>query len=157
MIAFLLIISFLLHIISLVALFQLIKQQQQNKQQESSQEVMAVLEVYLTEIKEENNRLEDLLAQQQKSQTHPETKVASEKVQVTVGASSKEIEESEEKDDSSELDELLNELPKDQLNASLESKVLQLHAQGQNLETIAKTLGCGKTEAELIIKLYNKA
>lgn len=149
MIAFLFIISFLLHIISLVALFQLIKQQQQNKQQESSQEVMAVLEVYLNEIKEENNRLEDLLAKQQQSPTEPSKE--------TKPTPPQEIEEAENEDDSSELDELLKELPKDQLDASLESKVLQLHAQGQNVETIAKTLGCGKTEAELIIKLYNKA
>ncbi|MHA6251269.1 DUF6115 domain-containing protein [Oceanobacillus sp. CAU 1775] len=154
MIPFLLIISFLLHIISLVAIFQLIKQRQQNKPQDSSQEVMELLEVYLTEIREENNRLDTLLKKQSKPVISDEA--AKKPLKKEVHEAPIEVEEPEEIEDTSEIDEILKEVPQDQLNASLESRVLQLHAQGKSIETIAKELDCGKTEAELIIKLYNR-
>ncbi|MDY0396397.1 hypothetical protein RWE15_21250 [Virgibacillus halophilus] len=39
---------------------------------------------------------------------------------------------------------------------STEAKILQLHQQGKQTEEIAKELGCGKTEAELVIKFHAK-
>lgn len=146
MVPFLLIISFLLHIITLFALFQFLKQQQSSKQSDS-QDVMEVLEVYLNEIREENSRLEHLLAQQ-KGQVEKDSSIDEQAEKKTDHIlSSSEV---------NQLDALLKNASHDQVNASLESKVLQLHAKGNKVEEIAKQLNCGKTEVELIIKLYQK-
>lgn len=149
MVPFLLIISFLLHIITLFAIFQLAKQQQTNQKDSSSQDVMEVFEVYLEEIREENNRLEKLLEKQNSPSTNT-------KAFTNEGTELKKEMDPVPDDENEEFDILLKHSPQDEVNASLESRVLQLHTQGKGIEEIAKTLNCGKTEAELIIKLYRK-
>ncbi|MEM1506445.1 hypothetical protein RG959_24150, partial [Domibacillus sp. 8LH] len=47
-------------------------------------------------------------------------------------------------------------IEEDQVEASLQSRILQLHHRGKSNTEIAKQLDCGKTEVELIIKLYAK-
>lgn len=149
MVSFLLIISFLLHIVSLFAIFQLFKLQQSASKESDSQEVMEVLEIYLGEIKEENNRLQNLIEKQsqQLEDVNEEKQMVSNQV----------IKENTKAEPGfSDLDALIEDVPEYQVDASLESRVLQLHSKGKTIEEIAKTLDCGKTEAELIIKLYRK-
>lgn len=149
MVSFLLIISFLLHILSLFAIYQLFKQQQSGGKESDSQEVMEVLEIYLGEVKEENNRLQSLL-EKQKQQLDGLNEESE-------GVSNQVFKENTKTEPAfSNLDNLIEDIPEYQVDASLESRVLQLHSKGKTIEEIAKTLDCGKTEAELIIKLYQK-
>lgn len=149
MVSFLLIISFLLHILSLFAIFQLFKQQQSASKESDSQEVMEVLEIYLGEIKEENNRLQSLLEKQKQQLDGLNEESETDSKQVFKENTKTEL-------TYSNLDNLIEDIPEYQVDASLESRVLQLHSKGKTIEEIAKTLNCGKTEAELIIKLYQK-
>lgn len=151
MVSLLLIISFLLHIIALFSIYQLFKQLHAEKQQDNPQEIMEILEVYLEEIKQENNELKNLLKQDKSA----EEEIEAPKKEIIVEKTEKKQELKGNHE--SGLDGLLDELPGYQVDASLESRVLQLHSTGKSIEEIAKTLDCGKTEAELIIKLYQKA
>ncbi len=154
MVSLLLIISFLLHIIALFAIFQLFKQLQSEKKQANAQEVMEIFEVYLDEIRQENNELKNLLMQDQTAEEETET----EKIEMNKETTEKrQMQEDNQVSEQSGIDSLLDQSPGYQVGASLESRVLQLHSTGKSVEEIAKTLNCGKTEAELIIKLYQKA
>lgn len=152
MVSLLLIISFLLHIIALFAIFQLFKQLQSKKKQANAQEVMEIFEVYLDEIRQENNELKNLLMQDQTAEEETE------KIEMNKETTEKrQMQEDNQVSEQSGIDSLLDQSPGYQVGASLESRVLQLHSTGKSVEEIAKTLNCGKTEAELIIKLYQKA
>jgi response regulator of citrate/malate metabolism len=94
------------------------------------------MEQSLEEIKEENNRLQELLAHQ--------------KTQTDVNETFKEMQEEED------VTHLLGETDGIKVEASLDSQVLLLHQEGYTAEEIARKLNCGKTEAELIIKMYAK-
>jgi len=141
MVSFLLIISFILHIVTIVAIYSLFQQLQTAKNQDT-QDIMDIMEVYLQEIKEENNRLQSEL-QQEQEYIQEKTNVVKQQEQ-------------------SNMQEEINAIvyPKkelgDTIEASLESRVLQLHAEGLAVNDIARKLDCGKTEAEIIIKLYEK-
>ncbi|SDQ60036.1 DUF6115 domain-containing protein [Virgibacillus salinus] len=139
MTSMLLIISFLLHLVALVAIFQLFKQLQLLKK-DSSQDIMELLETYLEEIKEENRFLEEEIGK-----TNSET-VAPSSIEF-------EAEQKEEK-----VPEYIPESAKvvDDSETSMQAKILQLYDQGLKVEDIARRLNCGKTEAELIIKLHGK-
>ncbi|MBP1949152.1 DUF6115 domain-containing protein [Virgibacillus litoralis] len=139
MTSMLLIISFLLHLVALVAIFQLFKQLQLLKK-DSSQDIMELLETYLEEIKEENRFLEEEIG----------------KPNYEPPASSTEGFEVEQKKEI--VSEYIPESAKvvDDSETSLQAKILQLHDQGLKAENIARRLNCGKTEAELIIKLHGK-
>ncbi|SEQ57468.1 hypothetical protein SAMN05216232_2737 [Virgibacillus subterraneus] len=139
MTSMLLIISFLLHLVALVAIFQLFKQLQLLKK-DSSQDIMELLETYLEEIKEENRFLEEEIGK-----TNSET----------VAPSSIEF-EAEQKEEN--VPEYIPESAKvvDDSETSMQAKILQLYDQGLKVEDIARRLNCGKTEAELIIKLHGK-
>lgn len=146
MVSLLLIISFLLHLISLFAIYQLYQLIKRQEKQDAS-EIAELFESYLQEIKYENEQLtERLLA------THSE-----DEPQKEVEAQPK---SEKQKDEHVEAKDLEIELPdlnvEDQVEASLESQVLQLNDQGFSLEQIARKLNRGKTEVELIVKLYKK-
>lgn len=142
MVSFLLIISFLLHVVAIVAIYSLFQQLQSIKKQ-GTQDIMELMEVYLQEIREENNRLQSEL------QTQEQTK--QEKTDVVV---QQEMPINGEKD-ITDFGPLESEM-EDTIEASLESRVLQLHAEGLSNNEIARQLDCGKTEVEIIIKLQNK-
>lgn len=152
MISFLLIISFLLHLITLGAVFQLLKKVQELENSANSIEVTAVLERSLEEIKSENDRLQALMANHKPSSDELENK--QEEMKQPEGETLPLQPESKKMD--ADVDRLLAEAAGDELEASLESRVMQLHAKGLTNEEIAQALGCGKTEAELIIRLYNE-
>ncbi len=152
MVSFLLIISFLLHLITLAAIFQLVKKIQASESDTASDEIVQALERSLAEIKEENNRLQALLDHKEplidkkKNESKIKKESTSEKQMVSV----------KNEKTNGDIDRLLGTDAGYKVEASLESRVLQLYAAGKNVEEIAKTLNCGKTEAELIIKLYNQ-
>lgn len=125
-----------MHLVALVAIFQLFKQVQFLKK-DSSQDVMELLETYLEEIKEENRFLEKGIGKPINKTASPVTAEAEQKEEV-----SEYIPEDAEVEDDSET--------------SLQAKILQLYDQGITVEDIARQLNCGKTEAELVIKLHSK-
>ncbi|MFB4167469.1 DUF6115 domain-containing protein [Virgibacillus sp. JSM 102003] len=134
MTSLLLIISFLLHLVALVAIFQLFKQVQLLKR-DSSQDVMELLETYLEEIKEENRFLE--------------REIGKSNNKTAVNA------EAEKKEETSEYIPVDAEV-EDDSETSLQARILQLYDQGITAEDIARRLNCGKTEADLVIKLHGK-
>jgi len=148
MTTFLLMISFLLHLLTLVAIYQLFKQIQTYKQAkatETTKDITDLLEAYLDEIKDENNRLQMELTKSRSSST-PET---------SNGATP-----SLEKIEQTSIDSTYEEAPyfdtDDSIETSLQAKILQLSHQGYDADEIAGKLNCGKTEAALIIKLQEK-
>ncbi|GIO26179.1 DUF6115 domain-containing protein [Ornithinibacillus bavariensis] len=143
MTSFLLIISFLLHIISITAIYALSKQLRVEKKNDTT-EIVALMESYLEEIKEENKMLQDRLAERdnndssRKHTTVMQTTLRNEDVKEVLPFSSIEDE------------------PLDQVEVSLQSKILKLHKEGLSPEDIARELSCGKTEVELIIKFHEE-
>jgi|SRR5690625_3179171 len=138
MVSIALIISFLLHIITLFAIYQLLKQIQMKKETNTS-EFQAILDTYLQEIKEENDRLQKAVSEGwPNEQQQPALKMDN-------------IDPALEATNLNEKNE-----SKDYMEASLYSRILQLYDQGLTESEIARKLNCGKTEAALIIKLYGK-
>lgn len=129
MTSFLLIISFLLHIVAFVAIFQLYKQAQIPKKESASQDMIELFDMYLAEVKEENNRLEKTLQDK-------DEKVMEKEAQHSYTLP--------EVDDNVEFE------------TSLQAKILQMHTQGMSNEEIARKLNSGKTEVDLIVKLHAK-
>lgn len=146
-----LIISFLLHIITLTAVYQLLQKVRSFPKQDDSDHVLQVMEVYLEEIRMENRRLEKLMMQEQ-NKTITNNHIEQKNVQNQKSV----LSENNPKDETPELDKILNESPGYDIATSLESKILQLYNSGMSIDDIAKKLDCGKTEAELIVKLYQK-
>jgi len=144
MVALLLLISFILHIITLFSLYMLFQQYKKGNALESK-EIIELMETYLEEIKEENNRLQNYIHSLEREKDNAPAKTAAKSELPAEG-------NKEEESFALSLAEKMN----DHIEASLEAKVLQLHQQGKSLEEIAKTLNCGKTEAELIIKFQQK-
>ncbi|WP_382357290.1 DUF6115 domain-containing protein [Lentibacillus kimchii] len=128
--------------VTLSIIYKLFKQVQ-SLQQDNAREVTELLEQSLQDIKQENRELEHTLAA-----TGNDTKPAGEK------ESSKQPEtEGETKNPyTPETDSVTDETA-----LSLEAKILQLHDKGFSIEEIARQHNCGHTEAELIIKMNQKA
>lgn len=145
MTAFLFSISFILHIITICAIYLLLKQIQQLKQ-DSPNDMTSLMETYLQEIKDENDQLQTALAikpdkAHNEQDGHSETAIVKEKQLANTTTINEAF--------------TLPEIDvKDQVESSLQAKVLQLYEQGHSSTEIAKKLNCGKTEAELIIKLH---
>lgn len=143
------IISFLLHMIALLAIYKLLQQIQVLKQQPASEtNIDSKLKHYIEEIKQENQNLQALL---QKGAT-PDPKQQSNGV-----LEEKEVVNLQEEPFSERIKEnFSSEDAEDTVEASLEARVLQLYNQGKTIDEIASELECGKTEAEIIIKLHQK-
>ncbi|GEN86475.1 hypothetical protein MKY30_20940 [Oceanobacillus sp. FSL W8-0428] len=145
-------ISFLLHGISILAIYLLLKDRQNaggNKQTEK------ILKETLEEIQRENRTLQNLLVEEKQPDKKPfnNEKVKPESLKPQI--------ENKENDAQSEMEWPDIEIPQsaayqDEVETSLEAKVLQLHTNGETIDDIAKKLNCGKTEAEIIIKMYQK-
>ncbi|WP_284139978.1 MULTISPECIES: hypothetical protein [unclassified Virgibacillus] len=154
MISFLLFVSFLLHLISLTVIFIIFKQSYHSKQQ-APDELIQLMETYIEEIKEENRRLqEDILLSKAKEKANfaaTPAYIKNEKV-----AKSEVVATNEEQDESLIHAKGKDDQTDDQVEASLQARILQLHHLGKSTDAIAKELNCGKTEAALIIKLHAK-
>ncbi|WP_106497599.1 DUF6115 domain-containing protein [Lentibacillus sp. Marseille-P4043] len=149
MTAFIFLISFLLHVITLAAIYQLLKQIKQLKQQKqnNTSEVMELFDTYLQEIKEENRMLEARLG-------NNDRKDLGEAQQATMRKNTPDpINQMEYADTTPDLPEAEAD---DSFETSLQARILQLYDQGYSHEEIASKLNCGKTEAELVIKLHGK-
>ncbi|WP_164668970.1 DUF6115 domain-containing protein [Virgibacillus doumboii] len=136
----LLIISFLLHIVALTAIYQLFKQVQSYKKG-NAQDIIELLDTYLEEIKEENRLLEEKIDKQ-----NPQAP----KVAPVNNHIRQDIEEEHEYTPPQASEDA------DDFEASLQAQIMHLHDKGLTVDEIARKLNCGKTEAELIIKMGNK-
>ncbi|WP_067729429.1 DUF6115 domain-containing protein [Oceanobacillus damuensis] len=146
MISFLLIISFLLHVIGMAAIYKLYQQLASLKTQDAK-EIEGLFEAYLQEIRNENRRLQDqLLTAEKNSETIKDS---------SESAASQETIATDVKEEFSEP-YAAGDGPEDILEASLESRVLQLHSEGLSQNDIARRLNCGKTEVEIILKLHSQ-
>ncbi|NBJ68376.1 MULTISPECIES: hypothetical protein [Clostridia] len=135
----LLIISFLLHIVTLTAIFQLFKRLKDSERYDTS-EMNALFTEYINEIKQENVHLQQQLAQQKNNPPQEEKREV----------------EKQEHISSPEIESIHNETkPQDEMKTSLQGKILQLYSKGFTPSEIAQQLNCGKTEAELTVKLYH--
>lgn len=150
MTSMLLIISFLLHIITLFAVYQLFKELQSSKRNQGT-DIENLFAVYLEEFKEENRKLQDAL--KQPGERSPVQKVAPQPAVPFEQMLKKAEQAASPADVLDEQDESAIKQVEDQFEASLQSQILLLHKQGKNIEEIARQLGCGKTEAELVIKM----
>ncbi|WP_066193799.1 MULTISPECIES: hypothetical protein [Gracilibacillus] len=159
MIYFLLLISFLIHLVTFIIIKQWKKkvdavEEAELRMKEQSRSLEDTLALYLVEIKEENAALiERLEAEQSSSRTkepivtnaeqppHQETEQPDEAVE-TLTADYQPI---------TEVDQV-----EDKLEQSLIAQALHLQDKGYTIEGIAKKLNKGKTEIELLLKFNHK-
>jgi uncharacterized membrane protein YhiD involved in acid resistance len=153
MVSFLLIISFLLHLVTIAALYQLIKKVQKIENESNDIDIVVALERSLEEIKKENNRFERLLKERDKETSSHQKEKKNVKNTDEVSAKNDSIQQ-KTSNQNENLTHLLGESPGYEVEASIESQVLKLYQEGQAVETIAKQLDIGKREVELIIKMY---
>lgn len=152
MTSFLLIISFLLHIILLTALFQLNQQLQKSKKQ-TNDEIEKVLTLFLKEIKAENEHLKEMLSsstEEDEQQVEPGTKGTKTVARKQIDEVSRHMENS-----ILSIERFVNK-QEDVIEQTVESKIISMHEQGLSIEDIAKQLHRGKTEVALIVKMYQK-
>jgi len=145
-------ISFLLHGISILAIYLLLKDRQNangNKQAEN------VLKETLEEIREENRMLQSLLQEDKQPGKHPIRHDGMERPPFTPSEGQKESDVLPEKE-IQPIEDFQTAAYQDEVETSLEAKILQLHTNGETIDDIAKKLNCGKTEAEIIIKMHQK-
>lgn len=148
MTSFLFIISFLLHIITITAIIAINKQLVTNKSS-NTQEIVSLMESYLEEIKNENKLLEEELSRAgDKTITKPGPSSLKE--------NSNSILDQEDVNVSIDLTDT-GEAVRDEIEVSTSSRILKLYKEGNSVEEIARKLGCGKTEVELIIKFHEKS
>jgi|SRR5690606_7483440 rRNA maturation endonuclease Nob1 len=148
MTSFLFIISFLLHIITITAIIAIYKQLVTNKSS-NTQEIVSLMESYLEEIKNENKLLEEELSRAgDKTITKPGPSSLKE--------NSNSILDQEDVNVSIDLTDT-GEAVRDEIEVSTSSRILKLYKEGNSVEEIARKLGCGKTEVELIIKFHEKS
>lgn len=148
MTSFLFIVSFILHIVSIVAIYTLSKQLSMNKSTDNSAEIITLMEDYLEEIRQENRILQKELSGSNE-----------EKGEVFSTPSMKEaIQPAKEQIHAESLyNPLGNDEVQDEIEVSQQSRILKLYQEGLNADEIARKLGCGKTEVELIIKFHEKS
>lgn len=138
MLGMLIFISFILHAVTFYWIFSL------KKRLSVASEMEDLLAVYLDDMKEQNDewiRSVKTLQEPEKKENHstvPESVVAVEKKKESVSP------------DYQPLDLPSHE---DKGEFSVEGQVLSLHAQGLEYEEIAKKLGRGKGEVELLLRL----
>lgn len=146
-------ISFLLHGISILAIYLLLKDKQNaggNGQTES------ILKETLEEIREENRRLQGLLEESDQRREMPFNQKEERKQAPLVSAEKNTDSPVTEAHETADGNDYQTAVYQDEVETSLEAKILQLHANGETTDSIAKKLNCGKTEAEIIIKLHQK-
>ncbi len=183
MTTFLLVISFLLHFIALIAIVILSVRVSKTKELELKQEKVAreveeTFTAYLLEIKEENERLMNILEQSGQTDVADKQERATEETgyrppvpdapQAQENHSFQEtLEEQSKKHREEKPQKVEDPSPIEETNASdyqkeeayqpsLQSSVFQMYDQGYSTEQIAKRLDCGKTEVELMLKIHPK-
>ncbi|MFD1067548.1 DUF6115 domain-containing protein [Oceanobacillus locisalsi] len=145
-------ISFILHGVSILAIYLLLKDRQHTG---GNKETEALLKETLAEIRRENRTLQHLL--EEDKQPDKKTADKEEKQQslfpVTEEAEAMPV----KKEGEIQSPEMFSTAPyQDEVETSLEAKVLQLHTNGMTSDEIAQQLNCGKMEAEIIIKMHKR-
>jgi len=155
MVSLLLIISFLLHIILLIAIYFLYQQLEQVKHSKNKQ-IETVLENFLHEVKEENERLQQQL--QEQNHTQEERMNRDEAPSVYENKLDQMVNHVQNRENIKQ--KVAPEPPVDQkvdkLETSLEAQVFQMAKAGMSADQIAQKLDRGKTEIELMLKLQLK-
>lgn len=136
--------SLLLHVLTFIAIraLQSNVQQLESRHQKDKQAYEAMLSSILNELKEENDRL--LHAEPQPGKAYSQKNVEEKNSQLAPAT----------EDDTHPASDYTPPQPveeEDQVSMSNLSRVLQLHDQGMASVEIAKQLGMGKTEVELIL------
>ncbi|MRG85372.1 DUF6115 domain-containing protein [Salinibacillus xinjiangensis] len=166
MIEFLLTFSLLLHGIVFIIIIFLFKridlQKSANQNKEDIREIEDMLFAYVEEIKEENQKLLNIINENGKN-VKDEKQVEQKKHQQALASTTNtqtqsaniQADELEQKEETNGYNPE-NIMIDDQLEIQTsESKVLQLYHRGLSVEEIAKELNIGKTEVELMIKFQN--
>jgi DNA-binding NarL/FixJ family response regulator len=145
MTSFLFIVSFLLHILSIIAIYALSKQLSMNKSSDSS-EIVSLMEKYLEEIKIENDRLQQEVSKTKRVIRY-DPNVDNELTAPSLKGNLSEAHQTPYQDENI----------KDDIEVSLQSRILKLYEEGFAAEEIARKLGCGRTEVDLLIKFREKS
>lgn len=156
--AYLLLISFIIHAVTLVIIRQLkvkldqpsITKQTLDQQQKEIEELLAV---YLLEIREENEKLIQLIDQQAKRE--PQEKPL-EAINVEQPPRKPIMEARLQEDKYQDYQPFMPKEEEPVVEPSFAARVLSLAERGDSIETIAKKLNRGKTEVELLIKFHQK-
>lgn len=155
MMGLLLFISFLLHAVSFYGIFHL------KQRLKETSEIEAILAAYTEEMKEENDRLLRQIKALRKDtpQTFGETSISGQQ-EDGIDSSQQQLtlpddEQPTESEDFmiTETDESSVKDGKEKTEESLETKALSLANEGLKQEEIAKKLGRGKGEIELLLRL----
>lgn len=154
MTSLLFLISFVLHIISITAIFLLFQQIQATKQNQKDQ-LESLLKSFVEDIREENERLQKSLQSNLSSQqSEPNRNVNTQHTHTNKtdrSVSNRLVQNVKAEHITNKLVQAENR--EDQIETSVESKILQLHEQGLSHEEIAKKMNRGKTEVELFLKM----
>ncbi|WP_186577446.1 DUF6115 domain-containing protein [Aquibacillus kalidii] len=169
MVIILLLVSFLLHILAFT-LIRTMKEKVQNfeeidrKQKQNIKEMEDLLAVYLLEIREENDKFIDSIQQgtplypnhsQQKDTSIESARPVMDKKQNN--AEQYPIPQQKDKVKKNvEYVPPLENMEQDTVEQSQSGKVFALFDQGESPEAIAKKLGLGRTEVELLLKFHRK-
>ncbi|MFC0524166.1 hypothetical protein ACFFGV_11385 [Pontibacillus salicampi] len=183
MISFLVVISFLLHGVTLLTIFILAKRistarELEVKQEKVAREIEESFTAYLMDIKEENERLMNMLdkngqnVEQSFTQGAPDGNTDKENstsvpamTNVSSSYSSLVKEDIQEQspdlplEDTKEKSTYMPPTPpgvEEAYEPSVQSRVYQLFDAGYSKEAIAKELHCGKTEVELMLKFHQR-
>ena len=157
---YLLLVSFIIHVITFVFIRQLKVELDKSKQDKEhldkqQKEIEELLAVYLIEIREENEKLLETLNQNNHHSKNTETE------EKNVDEFLYEPEEKIEPKESVEPERYQDYQPieppdqEDTVEQSLAAQVLSLHEKGVQSEEIAKQLNRGKREVELFIRFHN--
>lgn len=155
---FLLLISFIIHIITLVIIRQLkVKLAEpaviRDEINQEKKEIEELLAVYLLEIREENEKVISALDDSKYSR-EPDKQKADE-IQNNNVTSQNPVNDLEQEEYKSYQPPMENEQP-DVMEQSFAAQVLSLYNKGETIETIARKMDKGKTEIELIVKFQQK-
>lgn len=146
-------ISLLLHVIAFYFIFTLIKHVRSLKEKKLA-DIQQLFDTYITKIKEENDRLQDkilsLSPTQERSHQPDDTTVKNTKANKEQMSRVNDI-----KAPHQTLTQPTDHI-RDTYEPSLQANILRMHDQGYSEEEIAKSLNCGKTEVELIVKFHQK-
>ena len=157
--------SFLLHIVTFIILrhYYLKQQTHQSEQQrfqEEKKELEQLLMSYLIEMKDENDRLLQVvqnIPQQQsvpKAKEKPTSASFDQENKQTQTVSKRETNAKEEAEYTPLVDAIEDEPVV--YKKSYQAEIIERYAQGESPEMIAKAMNRGKTEVELIIKFHKK-
>jgi hypothetical protein len=157
MIAFLLVVSFILHALSLFVIILLYLQlskvkETEKRQQQMAEEMEQTFSAYLLEWKEENERFLKELSDMLTNRTKADRKQSPSKVNETSTKEEALPNYFPNVDDVKDIVDIRHQA----MPPSLVDEAWKLFEQGKTIEEIAKILKKGKTEIELLLKFRQK-